>query len=166
MPKETLHRTYVYNAQGHAVSGHITRPFDQVIAVQAGMSLPTIGGYGSARVDDFHCHQFVSFRSGETTVSGSRNDVDGSYTTLVTATVVGLNVHDVVTADLLVTRIACNQNLGEPEPRITVLGSKIEGLTIAGCNIDVEFDHQLFLRLNTFEALRKELIQRRIPQNG
>jgi hypothetical protein len=156
MLKQTAHKTYVYNAHGHALSGHITRPFDQLIEVQAGMSLPTIGGHGSSRVDDFRFHQFVSFKSAHTTMSGSKNEDDGSHTTLITSAVEGLNVLDVVTADRLVTRIASNHKQEDPEARITVLGSKIENLTIAGCKVHVQFDDELFLRLNTFEALRKE----------
>ncbi|MGA8144119.1 MAG: hypothetical protein WB987_09555 [Candidatus Acidiferrales bacterium] len=156
MQKENPRKTYIYNAHGHALSGHIKRPLDQLIEVQAGMSLPAIGGHGSSRVENFRFNQFVSFKCGHTTVSGSKSEEDGSHTTLVTSAVEGLNVLDVVTADRLVTRIASNHKLEDAEAKITVLGSKIDNLTIAGCKVHVEFDDELFLRLNTFEALRKE----------
>jgi hypothetical protein len=156
MLKKTAHTTYLYNAHGHAFSGQITRPIHQIVEVQAGASLATIGGHGSSRVDNFRFQQFASFKTGHTTVSGSQDETDGSHTTLVTSVVEGLNVLDVVTADRLVTRIASNHKADEPESRITVFGSRIENLTIAGCKIPVEFDDDLFLKLDTFEALRKE----------
>ena len=37
----------------------------------------------------------------------------------------------------------------EKEPQITLLGSKIENLKISGCPVNLEFDDDLFLHLNT-----------------
>ena len=61
MLNQTVQRTYIYNGQGHALSGHITLPFDHQIEVQAGMSLPTTGGIGHARVEKFRFREYVSF---------------------------------------------------------------------------------------------------------
>lgn len=155
MLNKTVAKTYIYNAHGHALSGHITKPLEQVIEVQAGTSLPTIGGVGRARVDKFRYQDFVSFEAGYTYVSGSKLD-DGSYTTLVTSTVEKLNILDVVTADAVVARVACAQKIDEPEPRITVLGSKIENLRIAGREVKLELADELFLRLTTFASIIKE----------
>src|SRR5262249_43432149 len=118
--------------------------------------LATIGGHGTSRVENFRFQHFASFTLGHTMVSGSQEDSDGSHTTLVTSVVEGLNVLDVVTADRLVTRIASNHKAEEPESRSTVFGSRIENLKIAGCPVHLEFDDKLFLKLDTFEALRKE----------
>ena len=72
-----------------------------------------------------------------------------------------LNILDVVTADRVVARLAshhepatriCNQD----EPQITLLGSKIENLKISGCPVQLEFDDDLLVRLNTFETLKKK----------
>jgi hypothetical protein len=155
MLKQTVQKTYIYNAHGHALSGHITKPFEQMIEVQAGMSLPTIGGVGRARVEKFNFQDFVSFDAGYTYLSGSKID-DESYTTLVTATVENLNILDVVTADVVVARVASTQKLDEPEPRITVLGSKIEGLRIAGRDVKLDLADELFLKLTTFASIRNE----------
>lgn len=157
MPKDSVQRTFLYNAHGHALSGHIHRPFDQLIEVQAGASLPTIGGHGRARVDNFQLQQFVSFKSGYSHVSGSQNKNDGSYTTLVTSTIEGLNILDVVTADRVVARLSSHHTLQDDEPSIITLGSKFENLRIAGCPAEVELDHEFFLRVDTFEAVTKEL---------
>ena len=157
MPSQIYH----YSAHGHGFSAHVRRPFDHLIDVQAASSLPTIGGHGTSRVDNFRLKEFVSFKSAYSHVSGSRNPANGHYTTLVTATVEGLNVQDVVTADRLVARLAADHDPNAPrndrEPHIIMLGSKFENLQIAGCRVELELDHEFFLRLETFEECLKEL---------
>ena len=156
---------YHYNAHGHALSGEVLRPFHETIEVQAAMSLPTRGGYGSARVENFRLKGAVSFRSASTQVMGSFDTHSKSHTTLVSTTIEGLNFLDMVTADRIVMRLASHFHLDndaappvvDKEPHILALGSHFVNLRIAGCPVRVEFDHELFLRIDTFEALRKEL---------
>lgn len=155
MLNETVQRTYIFNGHGHALSGHITQPFDHQIEVQAGMSLPTAGGVGHARVENFRFQEYVSFSAGHTYVAGSKSS-HGTYTTLVTATVEKLNILDVVTADRVVARLASSHKLDELEPRITLLGSHIENLKIAGSRVHIEFDCDVFQRNTTFDSLKKE----------
>jgi hypothetical protein len=150
-------KVYHYNAHGHGLSARFDRPVQHLIDVQAASSLPTIGGHGNARVNDFRFQEFVSFKTAYSHVSGSRKHEDGTYTTLATSTVEGLNILDVVTADRVVARLATQHPDDHLEPHIVVLGSKFENLRIAGCPVEVEFDNELFLRLDTFEAIRKEL---------
>ena len=156
---------YHYNAHGHALSGEILRPFHETIEVQAAMSLPARGGYGSARVENFRLKGAVSFRSASTQVMGSFDADTKNHTTLVSTTIEGLNFLDVVTADRIVMRLAshfhldndANRPVVDREPHITVLGSHFVNLRIAGHLAKIEFDHELFLRIDTFEALREEL---------
>jgi hypothetical protein len=155
MQKETVPQSHVYSAYGHALSGRITRPLDHIIEVQAGMSLPSIGGIGNARVEDFRFKDFVSFKTAYTHVAGSMGD-DEVHTSLVTSTIESLNVLDIVTADRVVARLASRSKLHDKEPQITVFGSKIDNLKIAGCAIDIKFADQLFLGLTTFESIRNE----------
>jgi hypothetical protein len=154
MLNETVQRTYIFNGHGHALSGHITHPLDHQVEVQAGMSLPTTGGIGQSRVEKFRFQHYVSFALGHTYVLGSKNGED-TYNTLVTATVENLNILDVVTADRVVARLASSHKLDEDEPRITLLCSTIVNLRICGCPVELEFDHNTFLELNTFEKLKK-----------
>jgi hypothetical protein len=156
MPMDSIHRTYLYNAHGHALSGHIQRPFDQIIEVQAGMSLPTTGGYGASRAEKFRLKEVVSFEAASTQVSGSKKKEDNSHTTLVSTTIEGLNILDVVTADRVVARLASHHPPDEAEAHITLLGSHFENLRIAGCPVTLDLDHELFLRMDTFKAVRKE----------
>jgi hypothetical protein len=153
---DAVQRTYLYNGHGHALSGHILRPFDQIIDVQAGMSLPTSGGYGSTRVEKFRLKEIISFEAAYTQVSGSQKKEDSSHTTLVSSTIEGLNVLDVVKADRLVARLASFHPAGHDEPHITLVGSHFENLRIAGCPVQVEFNHDVFQRADTYAALRKE----------
>lgn len=155
MQKETVPPSHVYSAYGHALSGRITRPLDHIIEVQAGMSLPSIGGIGNARVESFRFRDFVSFKTAYTHVAGSMSDSE-THTSLVTSTIEGLNVLDIVTADRVVTRLASRSKNHDKEPQITLFGSKIDNLKIAGCPIHIDFADELFLELTTFEAIRKE----------
>ena len=158
MLNETVQRIYIFNGHGHALSGHITHPFDHQIEVQAGMSLPTTGSIGHARVENFRFREYVSFSSAYTYVAGSKRG-EYMYTTLVTSVVEKLNILDVVTADRVVARLASHHSLdpklGQEEPQITLLGSKIENLRIACCPVQLEYDEDVLVRRNTFQALKE-----------
>jgi len=148
-------RTFHYHACAHAFSGNFTRPFNETIDVQAASSLPIIGGHGSSRVENFRFREFVSFRKGYTHVSGAHQD-DGSNNTLVTSTVEGLNLFDVVTADRIVARLYSKHLPNEPEGSITTVGSKFENLRIAGCKTDIKLNVELFEQVPTFKKAREE----------
>ena len=158
MLNQTVQRTYIYNGQGHALSGHITLPFDHQIEVQAGMSLPTTGGIGHARVEKFRFQEYVSFSAGYTYVAGSKSG-DYTYTTLVTAVVENLNILDIVTADRVVARLASHHSLdpklNQDEPQISLLGSKIENLRVGCCPVQLEFDEDVLVGRNTFATLKE-----------
>jgi len=150
-------KCYHYNAHGHGFSAHLHRPFEHLIDVQAASSLPTIGGHGRARVDNFKFQELISFKSAYTHVSGSHDPATGHYASLATATVEGLNIQDLVTADRIVARMATRHPADHREPHFEFVGSKFENLQIAGCRVELEFDQDFFQRLDTFEALLKEL---------
>ncbi len=153
-------RMFHYHANAHVLSGRFTRPVQHLIEVQAASSLPTIGGHGKARVDDFRLEHFISLKRGYTHVSGSPQEVDGKthHTTLVTAVAEGLNILDVVTADRIVGRFASSYSIDEKdkEPSFIFLGSKFENLQIAGCPAKVDLDIDLFEKIPTFAAAIKE----------
>lgn len=152
---------FLYHACAHAFSAHFTRPIDHLVEVQAGVSLPINGGHGSARVENFRFNETVSFKAGYAQVSGSEKFVrEGGkerciHTTLSTAVVERLNILDVITADRVVSRIASSWESGD-EPHSVILGSRFDNLHIAGCKIEVELDHELGLKMETFEDARNE----------
>ena len=153
-------RTFHYRACAHAYSGHFTRPFHATIDVQAPSSLPIIGGHGSSRVENFQFREFVSFRKGYTHVSGAYQADDDSNNTLVTSTIEGLNIMDMLTADRIVARMYTKHHADEYEGTFTMVGSKFENLRIAGCPVAVELNTELFESVPTFEAATKEFTKK------
>lgn len=160
-------RTFHYHASAHAFSGHFKRPFEHQIDVQAAAVLPITGGHGQARVENFQFREFLSFRKGITHVSGADQeehfkDADGkekvivSHNTLVTSTVEGLNLLDVVTADRIVARLYSKHYEGQAEASFNMIGSRFEGLRIADCDVDIELDLGLFKKIPTFKLALEE----------
>jgi hypothetical protein len=158
-------KRFLYHATAHALSGQFWRPFQKVIEIQAPSSLPTIGGVGHSRVENFRLDSFVSFKAGYTHVLGSKKEATDAkgrsrttHTTQVTSTVEGLNILDVVTADRIVARLTSTHDPEDEkangEARIILTGSKFENFRIAGCEVDVRLLHKLFLDLDTFGAVR------------
>ena len=156
-------RTFHYHASAHALSGQFWRPFQRVIEVQAPTVLPSIGGVGNSRVDNFRLDNLVSFKAAYTHVQGSELEVKDkgqsriTHTTQVTSTVEHLNILDVVTADRIVARLTSVHDVEDKaaggESRIIMIGSRFENLRIAGCDVYVHLHHQLFLTLDTFGAV-------------
>jgi hypothetical protein len=155
MKSERAFSTFHYHACAHAFSGRFTRPFDHLIDVQAASSLPVIGGHGNSRIENFQFREFVSFKKGYTHVSGAHQADDNSNNTLVAATLEGLNVLDILTADRVVARLYSKHPADEAEGFVTMVGSKFENLKIAGCPVHVELDFDLFENIRTFKEAQK-----------
>ena len=159
-------KTFFFHSQGVGLGGIVTRPFQQLIDTRAGASLPITGGKaagssGKHTVPDLKDPQcaglpeVVSIDSALTELSGTL-DPDGVYRTRVNATVTGLNVGGTVTADTVVASLLSEHFPGEDEPRISVAGSKIEGLQVLGQPVTVDFDDTLFNNLNTYSTFKGE----------
>lgn len=147
--------TFHYHASAHAFSARFTRPFEHQIDAQAGSSLPIIGGHGQARVENFQFREFLSFRKGTTHVSGA-DEADGSHNTLVTSSIEGLNLLDVVTADRIVARLYSKHRQGDAEGSFNMIGSRFEGLRIADCDVAIKLDLELFDKVPTHSDAIKE----------
>jgi hypothetical protein len=167
--------TFHYHANAHVLSATFTRPLQHVVEVQGASSLPTIGGHGKGRVEDFRFEHFISVKRGYTHVSGTPQELEVEvedkvkgetrvekqthFTTLVTAVAEGVNILDVVTADRIVARFASNHTFDDEkykEPHFTLVGSKFENLQIAGCTIEVPLDIEFFEKIHTFELATNE----------
>jgi hypothetical protein len=156
MPMAGIQKTFLYNARGDGFSAQVTRPVQQTIEVQAGLSLPTAGGHGCSRVENYKYSEIFSFDAAYSQVAGSQNLANGNYTTLVAATVEGLNILDMVTADKIVARLSSEHPADGSQPSIIPLGSTFENLRIAGCPVQVNLDIDLFTRLGTFDSFKNE----------
>jgi hypothetical protein len=135
-----------------------------MIEVQGGIALPSTGGVGSSRVEEFRVDEVVSFKKAYSHVSGSIKEENGRiiHTTQATSTIEGLNILDVVTADRIVARLSssfeepADGKPETPESKILLIGSKFENLRLAGCLTDVELHHELLLEMETFDAVREK----------
>jgi hypothetical protein len=150
------HPTFHYHGEGHAFSGRLTRPIAQQIEVLAGASLPLSGGHGRAHAENFQIDQLVSVKKAYSHVSGTQGEdkMHNSHTTVVLE---GLNILEMVTADRVVARLTSEHDPKEREGHIIAVGTKFENLLVAGCPVEVEFDHELFLKNKTYAALSKNV---------
>lgn len=146
---------FLYHAHGFALGGTITQPYNEQIDSHAATTLPIVGGYASAKAEAYRFKDLVSYRSAQTYISGIKND-DGAHSTSVTTIVEELNILDVITADKIIGRLSSSHKKGE-QPEIIALGSEFVNLKIAGQPVQVDLDHDLFVRHPTYSALLSHL---------
>jgi len=140
MPEKTR-RSHKYFAEATILSGHLQLPLEQHIKPQAHAKLPPEGGYLAQHAEDYRLESVISFRSAHTQVSGNRDVKPGhGWATLSTAVVEGLNVLDVLTADLVVGQIMTEHPLVGYVPHISFLGTRFENLRIAGHPVHLDLD--------------------------
>jgi hypothetical protein len=146
---------FLYKAHAVGASGHFTKPHAEFLEGQAHTALPTGGGKASARVENFNHRDIVSFQSASTQAIGTYDPLSGSWNTLVTATVEGLNIQGVVTADRIVARLASHHYAYQREASILTLGSHIVNLKVAGQLVHLVPDSQVLSQWDTMSAARK-----------
>jgi len=129
-------RVHYYHADSNAFGGHIETPIKQLIPVAAPSSLPPVGGYESAHTDRYHLEGILSFESAHTQVAGSISHKTGGWTTLASATVEGLNVLNVITADRIVAQIATEHPPEGYIPTVTFIGTQFENLRVSGFPVE------------------------------
>jgi hypothetical protein len=160
------HSQYVYHASAYGLAAEIDRPVKQSIHAQAATTLSTGGGRGTERVDKFCNPPFVSFDAAYSEVGGSFDDCHGKHTTYATATVEGLNIFDMVTADRVVARMviysppmvdAKGNEIDDPdaEHSFSITGSYFDNLKIAGHKIDVKLATHTLHQHDTYSAFEK-----------
>jgi hypothetical protein len=153
-------RRYLHKASAVGAAGYLTNPTIHRIDVQAASALPIIGGYGSARVENFRYKELISFGAAYTQVSGTFSSQDRGSNSLATATIEKLNILDIITADLVVAHVASRHTLqqkdGEPDqPEIVTVGSYFKNLRIAGHKVELDLDDKLFTDTPKFDQFRQ-----------
>ena len=133
-----MDQTFLYHALAVAASGQITVPFQHIIEVQAPSALPFTGGYSASDAPEFRFARIASFASAHSVTTGS--EIGGSFNTLATATIEGLNILNVVTADRVVARLASRYTPDTKERVNSFAGSHFANLRIAGCPVNVKID--------------------------
>ena len=147
-------RRFLYQAHGVVLGGTITQPFQADLEGQPATSLPSIGGFASAKTEKYSLKDIISYKSAHTYTSGTRTH-DGIHHTSVTSVVEGLNILHVITADAIIGRLSAkHRESGEPD--IIPLGSVFDNLRIAGQPVHVDLDHDRFAQNPTLKALAED----------
>jgi hypothetical protein len=145
---------YIYRANGLALGGSIGQPDPGLISPQGSLVLSVDGGGGSIECGPYRGNPWVSFERAVTQVLGSQHQPDGPYETLAQVAIEGLNIHDMVTADRIVARLA-STNDGTGESRILPLGSTFENLRIAGRPVHYDDLTGVFCRHATLQDVQR-----------
>jgi hypothetical protein len=125
-------KTYYYHAEANPLGGYIEKPFQKHLPSQSSASLPAVGGHVSNRTENINFEEIVSCRSAYSRISGIQEGENGSWWTLVTSVVEGLNILEVVTADRVVAQISVEHPVDGGLGQVSFTGSRFERLQIAG----------------------------------
>lgn len=139
-------RTFHYHADGSAFGGHISEPFQAVIPTQASASLAQAGGYAHASIGSFRVQHVVSVKNAWTEIYGTSQKEQGTWTSMVTCVVEGLNVLDIVKADSIIARLTVRHPHKGYYPTVAFAGSQFTNLTIGGKLVEPKLDHAQFAR--------------------
>src|SRR5215469_8870579 len=128
-----LHKDiHLYHADAVAATGYLTLPVHEVMEMQGSVGLAMGGGHTKVRVENFHHHHIFSFRYAHSEVSGRSSAKKKSRNTLAQVVIEGLNIHNIVTCDRIVSRIAVHKPDDGSEASIIPFGSTIDNLRIGG----------------------------------
>jgi hypothetical protein len=133
--KQSNPKRYLFQASAFGIAGQIAHPFNDLIPVQAASTLPSVGGFGSARVDAFRYREILSFASAHSQVVGTEA-AEGGVEIVSLSVVENYNLLDVVTCDRMVARLSSKYPIDSepgsqpPESSILPIGSRFEGLRI------------------------------------
>lgn len=146
---------FLYHASAVALAGEIRRPFQHNIDAQAASALPRYGGKCSARFDKFEVPDILSHNGASTEASGLYQEHPDTHETNVSATVTGLNIRGIVTVETLTSKVRSSHPASkDDEPGISIAGSQIKSLRIAGRDIVLESRLDIYSQLDTMAKLR------------
>jgi hypothetical protein len=148
------HFSFAYHAQAIGFSASLRKPCCENIPGQAATSLSQTGGESHSVVRKFDWKGIFSFEEASSYVTGSEDH--GSFNTLSTVSVRGLNIANMVTADQLIARVSTRHDLVngviEEEAHVSLAGSSIQGLRIAGHPVNVPLNFHRLDEAATFKA--------------
>lgn len=130
------HRVFYYHADASPVGGYFTHPVEKIVPSHGSSSLAQAGGHASARIESYRLDSLVSIERAHSEIYGTINKKTGSWTTLVTSVVEGLNVFETVTADRVVATLAVEHPQDGGHPKVSVVGSQFENLRIGGVEVN------------------------------
>ena len=134
-------RTHTFHAHAHVLRSDAGHPITHDLGNQGFVRLPDEGGFRSQFLDGYQSGDGISFKSAYVHVAGTRSSKFGyGWVTLATVVVTGLNVHGMVTADLVFAQVSTEHPLEGYVPSVTFLGTRFENLRIGGREVDPIFD--------------------------
>lgn len=143
-PTGTKARKHDYHAEAEILSGELHLPLKQSIEPQVTAHLYHRGGYISEHSEPYRLEGVIAFDKAYTQVAGNRGDKQGhGWATLVTTVVENLNVLEILTCDRMVGQIIMEHPQVGYVPEIRFLGTRFEGLKIAGYPLKAEVDLKL-----------------------
>jgi hypothetical protein len=161
VPVASYQRPYFYfDACSQALTAQFSRPADHHIDAQASSSLCATGGHSSARVDNFHYRDLISFKTGHTRISAGYEDYETSNETKASATVEGLNILNVLTADLVAARTHSKHSNEASEGRVSMQSCEFKNLRILGQPVKMELNFALFEGIQTFKQAQEAYLQK------
>jgi hypothetical protein len=128
-------KIFYFNASANALGGSLQTPHRRVVPSQASASLPAVGGHATARTETFNCDEIVSCRAAYTRLSGTQIEEDGSWATLVSSVIEGVNILDAVKAERIVAQVSVEHPADGGSPTFSLAGSHFEGLRLGGCDV-------------------------------
>jgi hypothetical protein len=129
-------RFFQLHASANALGGALKTPHKKVIPSQASSALPAVGGHTTSRTESFNCDEIVRCRSAYTRVTSSQEDEpNGSWVTLVSSVVEGLNILDAVKAERIVGQISIEHPADGSPVTFSLAGSHFDGLKLGGLDV-------------------------------
>ncbi len=129
-------RVFYYHADASPIGGHFTKPKETIVHSHGSSSLAQAGGHVSSSAEKFeHPDKLVSFKKAYSEIHGMVSET-GSWTTVVTSVVEGLNVLDMVKADRVIASLTVEHPGKGGHPKASVIGSEFKNLTIDGVQVN------------------------------
>jgi hypothetical protein len=159
-------KVFYFHADASSLGGFIEEPFQKHLPPQASASLPSVGGHITSRTEAFDFEGVISCRSAATRVSGRHLGEDGSASILVTSTLEGLNILEIVKADRIVAQVTAEFSSGGGFPRISLAGSHFDGLTIGHSDASLALNSGLLGFASGAKASRTPMTQALFHETG
>ena len=137
------HSSFYYHADANALGGVIRQPIEHVVSTRASVSLAHAGGFSSKGLREFRVDGILSFKSAKTHVSGSEHE-DRGWRSTSTATIDGLNVLDILTADHIAAQVSVMRRRDHGPAEISLLGTQFVNLRVNGELVDPDLDRRVF----------------------
>jgi len=137
--------SHTFHAEAYVLSGHIEQPIDREILRQALVELNNErGGDFFERVGSFQVDGAISFESGNTEVSGSRDPETQAWVTVATATIEGLHPADSIVVDRAVAKVRTEHPVEHGHvPFVSFAGTTFGNLWLGGNPVEVDFDLEI-----------------------